>query len=85
LCALPRFLFYGTPGPIRILQRRISLTLSPPGGFRLRLNLLIGPNPADSANNEKGDNHTGSSPLTCAVVRPAGFEPAAYGFEEQES
>ena len=38
-----------------------------------------------SLNNKKGDNHHGLSPLSCSVVRPAGFEPAAYGFEVRRS
>ena len=36
-------------------------------------------------NNKKGDGHNGSSPFLDFMVRPAGFEPAAYGFEVRRS
>lgn len=58
---------------VRILLRRISLAL----------NLLFGLNP--SGIKKRGSNDFAILPVFRFMVRPAGFEPAAYGFEVRRS
>jgi len=48
-------------------------------------NLLLGPNPDKNHKQKQGVASLMYSLFLSLVVRPAGFEPAAYGFEEQES
>ena len=75
-CALfPRFKFCGTPGRIRILLRRISAEPQPAPWSES----------CQSCHQKKGDEPCWLIPFIFFMVRPAGFEPAAYGFEVRRS
>jgi len=56
----------------------------PKADFGWRLNLLLASHPAVSTK-KAGNGCVPTTTCLSFLVRPAGFEPAAYGFEDQDS